>query len=214
VRDQGPYGTCWAFGAMASLESSLLKAFRGNADLSEWHLAYFAYRDEGDMLAGFTPDSLGPHADPIFDQGGESWMSTAILARWTGAVSEAQRPYQSTRPWPENAAPLPSDPVSVYLENVLYLGGTFDGPAVKNAIMTFGAVAVSMKWDDVNYSPYNETHSSFYIPGKSETGGHTVALVGWDDNYPVANFNTVPPSKGAWLVKNSWGERWGEGGYF
>ncbi len=45
---------------MASLESSLLKAGRGNADLSEWHLAYFAYKDEGDMLTGFTPDSRGP----------------------------------------------------------------------------------------------------------------------------------------------------------
>lgn len=214
VRDQGPYGTCWAFGALASLESSLLKAGRGNADLSEWHLAYFAYKDEGDMLTGFTPDPLGPYSDPIFDQGGESWMSTAILSRWTGAVNEADRPYQSTRPWPANAAPLPSDPVSVYLENVLYLGGTFDGPAVKNAIMTYGAVAVSMKWDSVNYSPYNETHSSFYIPEKTSTGGHTVTLAGWDDNYPVTNFNIAPPSKGAWLVKNSWGERWGDGGYF
>ncbi|WP_367338736.1 lectin like domain-containing protein [Aminivibrio sp.] len=141
-------------------------------------------------------------------------MSAAILSRWTGAVSESDRPYQSTRPWPANAAPLPSDPLSVYLENVLYLGGTFDGPAVKNAIMTYGAVVVSMKWDSVNYSPYNETHSSFYIPEKTSTGGHAVTLAGWDDNYPVTNFNTVPPSKGAWLVKNSWGERWGDGGYF
>jgi hypothetical protein len=31
--------------------------------------------------------------------------------------------------------------------------------------------------------------------------GHVVLLVGWDD------------AKGAWLVKNSWGEKWGEKGY-
>ena len=31
--------------------------------------------------------------------------------------------------------------------------------------------------------------------------GHVVLLVGWDD------------AKGAWLVKNSWGEEWGEKGF-
>ena len=214
VKDQNPYGTCWAFGAMASLESSLLKAGKGTKDLSEWHLAYFAYKDAGDMLTGFTQSRLGVYFDPVFDQGGEAWMSTAILSRWTGAVDEAERPYQNTRPWPEGAAPLSSDPVSVHLENVLYLGGTIDEKALKNAIMTYGAVVVSIKWDDVNYSPYNETYASFYVPSATAMGGHSVTLAGWNDDFSRYNFNTPAPSNGAWLVKNSWGEKWGDGGYF
>jgi C1A family cysteine protease len=51
------------------------------------------------------------------------------------------------------------------------------------------------------------------VPKSSETfeGGHAVDLCGWDDN--MANpFNKA--SKGAFLVRNSWGTSWGLEGYF
>ena len=45
VKNQNPYGTCWAFSTLASLESTLIKS--GNADssvdLSEKHLIWFNY---------------------------------------------------------------------------------------------------------------------------------------------------------------------------
>lgn len=43
---------------------------------------------------------------------------------------------------------------------------------------------------------------------------HAVAIVGWDDNYDRSNFNLTPPGNGIWIIKNSWGPDWGEGGYF
>jgi hypothetical protein len=40
-----------------------------------------------------------------------------------------------------------------------------------------------------------------YVTGKA-LGGHAVTIVGYDD------------AAQAWIVRNSWGESWGEGGYF
>lgn len=39
-------------------------------------------------------------------------------------------------------------------------------------------------------------------PNEQVLGGHAVLVVGWDDN------------KGVWEVRNSWGEGWGDLGYF
>lgn len=43
VRDQNPYGTCWAFGSLASAEMSLARKYNVSKDLSELQLAYFTY---------------------------------------------------------------------------------------------------------------------------------------------------------------------------
>ena len=46
---------------------------------------------------------------------------------------------------------------------------------------------------------------------------HGVTIVGWDDQYPRRYFQGAwgrPPGRGAFLVRNSWGDDWGEDGYF
>ncbi|WP_031388197.1 lectin like domain-containing protein [Desulfonatronum thiodismutans] len=211
VRDQGNYGTCWAFASLASLESTFLKLRNQSLDFSEWHLAYFAYVDENDRKPGFSRQSMpGFGADPVFDQGGSPWQAAAILARWTGPVSENVRPYQFASPWPPISKPLPSDPPLKRLKHVYHLGAEFNEIVVKNTLMIFGAVDVRVVWDDIAYN--DQTHS--FYNRDSEGGGHRVAIVGWDDTYPARNFAVSPEHDGAWLVRNSWGTGWGENGYF
>jgi C1A family cysteine protease len=210
IRDQAPFGTCWAFGALASLESTLKKAGTGGFDFSEWHLAYFAYVDESETLPAFTAYEPEFGEEPIFDQGGNNWKSTAILARWTGAVNEADRPYQHVSPWPESSKPLPSDPPSMRLKHVHHLGAEFNSETIKLAVMTHGSVRIRVVWKN---SAYNPGTFAFFNPD-GDGGGHAVNIVGWDDDYPAGNFSADPKRNGAWIMQNSWGENWGDSGFF
>lgn len=65
VRDQNPYGTCWAFGALASLESTFKKREGEGFDFSEWHLVYYAYVDEKPRFPAFTQRTSAIASIPI-----------------------------------------------------------------------------------------------------------------------------------------------------
>ena len=49
--------------------------------------------------------------------------------------------------------------------------------------------------------------SSYYFPYVTKRLNHTVEVVGWDDTYGAEHFVKKPQKDGAWLVKNSWGQK-------
>jgi hypothetical protein len=91
--------------------------------------------------------------------------------------------------------------------------------AMKQELMSGRAVSISIcadtsspnQTDEAKYTNKN-TWAAYVYDGASSN--HQVAIVGWDDDYPTANFNQgvdedgrskTPPAAGAWIVKNSWG---------
>lgn len=192
VRQQHPFGTCWAFATMAALETALTP--QSSRDLSEDHLVNYS---------GFGYD------DP-YDNGGDYTNSLAYLLRGAGPVPEAADAY----PTPE--VTLDATVVEAVQDVMLLPGFSAQGvtEAVKTFVMQHGGVATSLTWsiDPPCYDP--ETAAYFYSGTKE--ANHAVTIVGWDDGYPRENFlaGARPEHDGAWILRNSWGTDWGDGGYF
>ncbi len=108
VKMQNPWGTCWAFGSLASLESTVLKdggSYEGaEPNYSERQLAWVgrtAVGDETDPAqAGEgsytvrTDAGAGLSDSALVLNGGEDFgIAAAALAAWEGAANEADIPY-------------------------------------------------------------------------------------------------------------------------
>lgn len=67
------------------------------------------------------------------------------------------------------------------------------------------------------YNSINQAGRTGKIPfpssGDKRSGGHAVMAVGYDDEMVVKNRFGDIKTRGALLIRNSWGERWGDGGY-
>lgn len=189
IRNQGTYGTCWAFAATSALESSLLPEEK-----------YLFSVDNMSMSNSF-------HANQY--DGGEYTMGMAYLAAWQGPVLEKNDPYG------DGVSDDTLKAVKHVQEMQIIDGKDYEG--IKEAVFKYGGVESSL-YSTIRSSQdssvyYNRENSAYCYIG-TEKPNHDVVIIGWDDNYPSSNFNTQLEGDGAFICQNSWGSDFGEDGIF
>ncbi len=189
VRDQGKYGTCWAFASLGALETTLMP-YEENVYSTDHMTLNNSYR-----LA--------------LSAGGEHTMSIAYLAAWQGPVYEDQDPYG-------DGETVDGLSAVKHLEEAIVINER-DDEIIKSAIYRYGGVETSlylgMEYSGYDSQYYNISTAAYFYNGE-EKPNHDVVVVGWDDTYPRTNFAIQPERDGAYICKNSWGEEFGDGGYF
>ncbi|HAP79610.1 MAG TPA: hypothetical protein DCQ78_05570 [Ruminococcus sp.] len=213
VKSQGNYGTCWAQTAVDSAESSIIKKVP-DIDLSEWHLAYYAYSGGEQIDLGDSSET-----EELFEHGGSALVASNLWLQWKGPVTEKEDiEYGNTDILTDKELQEKYyNSADYHLKNAYIFN--FDDENYENQNMILkdfllkGLAVDASYYNDSNY--YDSVHNS-YMSGQNNTATHSVTVIGYDDNFPAENFSSgaKPQNNGAWLAKNSWGNTWQDNGFF
>ena len=198
VRDQGTCGSCYAFGATACAEGTYNVATgrydSNTADFSEAYIAWCL-----STMSAYSSHFSGCNGADY------DYMELQALVD-VGTVDDSYFPYTTTatQTCPSATTSAPKTKFASW-SRVPCL----DAAAIKTAIMTYGvvdaAVYVSTSFQNYTGGVYTDTYTACSgSPCYNTSTNHAIALVGWGTDATYGDY---------WILRNSWGNSWGESGY-
>lgn len=183
-QNQKPYGAGAIFASVGIFESSIARTTGKQVCLSEQH--YINSTDDWDSKMGVSPEK-------VFEFLVENGVTKDEILPYTGVKKS-----------------MPEQPRVIYMLHdwgsrlLANKGANERRDIIKLCLLEHGPVITNIRLFE-GYLDY-ESGTYEYDSVSNEIGGHWVTIVGWVDD-PI-NINS-----GYWIVKESWGTDWGEGGY-
>lgn len=210
IKDQKNTNSCWAFATITALESYLALNVDNTKDydFSERHMEYATSRKFANNEINYYAlnRNVGDGGDPFL-------VATPYLTNGMGAINEEDMEFENNEDQ-INISEIKNKEVVTQLYDATVI--TDDDinnlkTKIKSHIKNFGAVTAGMKGDKILESEFFKNSTGAYYCDDAEHNAidHSVAIIGWDDTYSKDNFNSKhkPSSNGAWIIKNSWGEK-------
>ncbi len=190
VGDQGATGSCVGW---ATADSVL-----------RWHLVQAGRIAKSDVLstrfqwmAAKETDQFDRQPTSFIDSAGTSIKSALEVARKWGAVRDKELPFKSGRLYRGEEATFYAVATQLKIASYFNLGRSLDD--WRSWLARNGPIVTRLDVDATWYAATaNKGKLATYKPSTTR-GGHAVALVGYTST--------------GFIVRNSWGTDWGDGGY-
>lgn len=199
-------GTCWAYSVIGSIESNLLFSgiWENSGEMEEPNLAEYHMDWWNGFNTHYNADQVSSTVTGREVHNGASFaMATAYISRFGGVVRDIDAQSYSKPPKIDDANYKKFYPRHI---EKYYIGENLENiDSIKHKLMNQGGLSIAYAYDESFLE--NNIH---YQPAEDEMlVNHCVLIIGWNDTIV-----TQADEPGAWIVKNSWGDDWGNNGYF
>ena len=126
-----------------------------------------------------------------------SYKRARVWSSRPGAVSEADYPYTATD---DGNCRQGAYPKVGFVDGNTQITNTV--AMIKYNVENYGPINASMH----AYDDFDSYTGGCYEHSGTDPTNHAILIIGWDDS--------MCGGLGAWICKNSWGQNWGENGFF
>lgn len=192
VQNQGGCGSCWAFSTAAVLESAWAVKTGNLTKLSEQEIVDCSH-------ACISEDNQQVCNSGC--NGGWPWAALADIITWGGLMTEAEYPYKGVDGTCTRSQSQTIEPPTNYT--------CLSGPNSANEtdmaafLVANGPLSISMDAGLLQFYFGGVIHPRLDDCSKTHLD-HAILMVGYG----------VEGTDDYWIIRNSWGESWGEKGYF
>ncbi len=180
-------GNCWAYASLAAYESSYLIKRNKAVDGSEQYVV--SNNNNGAGVCEFPPGGRSDLASEFLVLNGTTSESVMPDLGITGTADAGIASPYDALVWGWANPDAPGSPGVQSIKQALCEHG-----AVASWVDAGGTFGAYIGGDSAANDVYNDDDDK---EAGHKVAGHYVAIIGWDDN------------RGAWLIKNSWGQNWG-----